>query len=179
MAPSCPSRLMLRRCSCRGGPAARPHGLATRALHLVGRFAGAVVRHPRGGPRRRRAAAAHGGRVLGLVGPLPTATLATTGARSGLRRRETPVVYFHDGDDVILVASSFGRDRHPGWYHNALHPDVQLNGLPFRAAEVTDESEYERLYGLATRVYGGYADYRVRTATAGRRIPVLRLTPTG
>ncbi|MEZ5097347.1 MAG: nitroreductase/quinone reductase family protein [Nocardioides sp.] len=157
----------------------RPHGLATRALHLVGRSAVGRWYGIHVAARADAALLRRTGVGSDWSARSPTATLATTGARSGLRR-ETPVVYFHDGDDVILVASSFGRDRHPGWYHNALaHPDVQLNGLPFRAAEVTDESEYERLYGLATRVYGGYADYRVRTATAGRRIPVLRLTPTG
>ena len=119
---------------------------------------------------------ASGGR-LRLVGPLPTATLTTTGARSG-RLREVPVVYFHDDSDVIVVASSFGRDRHPAWYHNLVaHPDCRLNDLTFTAAEVTDPDDYERLFGLAERVYAGYADYRARTDAIGRHIPVLRLTP--
>ncbi|MGD9959073.1 nitroreductase family deazaflavin-dependent oxidoreductase [Nocardioides sp.] len=117
-----------------------------------------------------------GGRIR-LVGPLPTAVLSTTGAKSGLPR-ENPVVYFHDGTDVVLIASSFGRDRHPAWFHNLLaHPEVRLNGHRFRAAEVTDASEYERLFALAVRLYPGYADYRDRTALVGRRIPVLRLVP--
>ncbi len=30
----------------------------------------------------------------------------------------------------------------------------------------------------AVRVYEGYADYKVRTDAIGRRIPILRLTPT-
>ena len=118
-----------------------------------------------------------GGR-LRLVGPLPTATLSSTGARSG-RPREVPLVYFHDGDDVVVVASSFGRDRHPAWYHNLVaHPGCTFGGLAFRADEVTDADDYERLFALAERVYGGYADYRARTEAIGRRIPVLRLTPT-
>ncbi len=117
-----------------------------------------------------------GGR-LRLVGPLPTAVLSTTGAKSG-QLRENPVVYFHDGTDVILIASSFGRDKHPGWFHNlTAHPDVQLNGLRFVAAEVIEEAEYERLFALVVRLYPGYADYRERTAAIGRTIPVLRLTP--
>ncbi len=118
---------------------------------------------------------ASGGR-LRLVGHLPTATLTTTGARSG-QPREVPVLYFHDGDDVIVVASSFGRDRHPAWYHNLVaHPDCRLNGLGFTADEVIDADDYERLFGLAESVYGGYADYRARTEAIGRRIPVLRLS---
>jgi len=117
-----------------------------------------------------------GGRVRS-VGSMPTALLGHTGARSG-EPRSNPVLYFHDGDDVVLIASSFGRDKHPAWYHNLVaHPDCTLNGLPFTAAEVDDPDEIERLYALAIRIYPGYADYRVRTAAIGRRIPVLRLTP--
>lgn len=118
-----------------------------------------------------------GGR-LRSVGPLPTALLTSTGAKSG-QTRETPVVYFHDRGDVVLIASSFGRDKHPAWYHNLrAHPaDARLNGDRYLAAEVTDPQEIERLFALAVRVYPGYADYRTRTAAIGRRIPVLRLTP--
>jgi deazaflavin-dependent oxidoreductase (nitroreductase family) len=117
-----------------------------------------------------------GGRMRS-VGSMPTALLASTGAKSN-EPRENPVLYFHDGNDVVLVASSFGRDKHPAWYHNLVaHPACSLNSVPFTAAEVTDPGETSRLYELAIRVYPGYADYRVRTAAIGRRIPVLRLTP--
>lgn len=120
----------------------------------------------------------HSGGRLRLGGPVPTAVLATRGARSG-RSRENPILYFHDRDDVVLIASSFGRDKHPGWYHNLrAHPtEARLNGDPYTAAEVTDPAEAERLFRLAVRVYPGYADYRERTNKIGRRIPVLRLTP--
>jgi deazaflavin-dependent oxidoreductase (nitroreductase family) len=154
----------------------RPHGLVTRALHAFGRtgpgrWYGIHVAAPIDARLMRRS----GGRIR-MVGTLPTAVLGTTGAKSRAPR-ENPVVYFHDGDDVILVASSFGRDKHPAWYHNLrAHPSVTLNGLPFSAAEVTEHDDYERLFALATRVYPGYADYRVRTDAIGRRIPVLRLT---
>jgi deazaflavin-dependent oxidoreductase (nitroreductase family) len=158
-------------------PAAADHGLLRRALHQAarskpGRWYGINVAAPVDAFLLRRT----GGRIR-LVGALPTALLTTTGARSGLPR-EAPVLYFHDGDDVILIASSFGRDRHPAWYHNIrTHPEVTLNGHRFLGEEVADAKEGERLYGLAVQLYPGYADYRVRTATVGRRIPVLRLTP--
>jgi len=117
-----------------------------------------------------------GGRVRS-VGSMPTALLGHTGAKSG-EPRENPVLYFHDGDDVVLIASSFGRDKHPAWYHNLVaHPACTLNGLAFMATEVSDPGEVERLFELAIRVYPGYGDYRVRTAAIGRRIPVLRLSP--
>ena len=155
----------------------RHHGPFTRALHAfgrstVGRWYGIHVAAPVDAFLLRRT----GGRVR-MVGNLPTAVLGTTGAKSG-QPRENPVLYFHDGDDVVLVASSFGRDKHPAWYHNAVaHPEVTLNSLPFRAVEVTDPAEYERLFALAVRMYAGYGDYRERTSAIGRRIPVLRLGP--
>jgi deazaflavin-dependent oxidoreductase (nitroreductase family) len=115
--------------------------------------------------------------TLGMV--LPSANLTTIGAKSGQPRTAT-VLYFNDGEVVILVASSFGRDRHPSWYHNLkAHPEATLERAGrsgrYMASDVEDESERERLFGLADRVYSGYADYRVRAAAAGRRIPIMRL----
>jgi deazaflavin-dependent oxidoreductase (nitroreductase family) len=114
---------------------------------------------------------------LGMV--LPNANLISTGAKSGQRRTAT-ILYFTDGDDVILVASSFGRDKHPSWYHNLkAHPQATLERAGrsgrYEATEVQDESERERLFALVDRVYPGYADYRVRAGAVGRRIPIMRL----
>ncbi len=119
----------------------------------------------------------HSGGRLRVVGPLPTALLTTRGARSG-ELRENAVLYFHDGDDVILIASSFGRNRNPGWYYNLMaHPhDARLNDEPYDAVEETG-AESDRLFALAVSLYPGYADYRRRTEAIGRTIPVLRLTP--
>ncbi len=154
-----------------------PHSAPVRAWHAIGRSSvGRWYGINVASRLDARVLRWTGGRIR-LVGPLPTALLATTGARSG-EPRENPVVYFHDGDDVILVASSFGRDRHPAWFHNlTAHPRARLNGCEFVAAEVTDESDYERLFGLAIRVYPGFSDYRERTRKVGRHIPVFRLTP--
>jgi deazaflavin-dependent oxidoreductase (nitroreductase family) len=119
-----------------------------------------------------------GGRVgMGLM--MPSVNVTTTGARSG-RPRTVTLLYFTDGDDVILVASSFGREKHPAWYHNLkAHPEATLTARGgsgrYRAEEVTEEAERARLFALADRVYAGYADYRAMTAAAGRSIPLLRL----
>lgn len=48
------------------------------------------------------------GRVNLAAGLLPVVLLTVRGARSGLERT-VPLVYFADRDDVILIASSFGR----------------------------------------------------------------------
>ncbi len=55
-----------------------------------------------------------GGRVN--MGPIVNAPLRTVGAKSG-KPRDVQLTYFHDGSDVILVASNFGGSRHPQWYH--------------------------------------------------------------
>jgi deazaflavin-dependent oxidoreductase (nitroreductase family) len=108
---------------------------------------------------------------------IPSATLTTTGAKSG-RVREVQVAYFHDGHDAILMASNHGGDKHPQWYHNLVaHPDCELGGEGFLAENVTDADEYARLFGLAEGYFGLFTDYRERTARAGRTIPVFRLSP--
>ncbi|HEU4701646.1 MAG TPA: nitroreductase/quinone reductase family protein [Conexibacter sp.] len=111
---------------------------------------------------------------MGLI--VPTALLETRGARSGKVRRNG-VIYFHDGEWVVIVASKLGAPQHPAWFYNAtVHPDVSLNGQPFRAELVEDEAERARIWALADRVFPPYAAYRDRAARSGRTIPLLRLT---
>jgi deazaflavin-dependent oxidoreductase (nitroreductase family) len=112
---------------------------------------------------------------LGLI--LPTALLETTGARSGLPRRNA-VIYFHDGDRAVIMASKLGLPEHPAWFHNVrAHPDVRLGGQAFRARVVDDEAERARLWALADRVFPTYATYRERAAESGRTIPLVVLEP--
>jgi len=113
---------------------------------------------------------------LGFGLGLPTALLETTGARTGLPRRNG-VIYFHDGDRVTIIASKLGLPEHPSWYYNAVaHPEVVLGGQRFRVEVVEDVAERERLWRLADRVFPAYRTYRARAARAGRTIPILRLT---
>ena len=108
---------------------------------------------------------------------LRTTLLETRGARTG-RSRRNAVVYFHDGDAVIVVASQAGRPDSPSWFYNArANPDVRLAGRPFRAEQVLDETERARLWELADRVLPAFARYRETAAEAGRTIPILRLVP--
>jgi len=121
---------------------------------------------------------ATGGR-LRLNIAVPMVVLTSTGARSK-QQRETPLAYFTDGDDVILIASNYGGDRHPAWYHNLLaHPECELRigrrGGSFVAREV-DGQDRGRLYKLAVdRLAKVFALHEERSGA--RRIPVLRLTP--
>ena len=117
-----------------------------------------------------------GGRIgMGLM--LPTALLQTRGARSGETRRNG-VIYFNDGDDVVIVASKLGAPEHPAWFHNVrANPAVSLGGVPFHAEAVEDQADRARLWALADRVFPPYATYRERAGRTGRTIPIVRLTP--
>jgi deazaflavin-dependent oxidoreductase (nitroreductase family) len=118
-----------------------------------------------------------GGRVSS-TGPLASALLETTGARSG-RPRRNATLYFHDGDRVIIVASKRGSPSHPAWYHNLrAHPEVRFGGSAFTAQVVEGEDERQRLWGLADRVFPPFADYRRWAGDAGRTIPIVELRPT-
>ena len=120
---------------------------------------------------------ATGGRYPWIFGGPVTAPLLTAGAKSG-QPRQHQIAYFHDGSDPVVVASNYGGPKHPQWYYNLTsHPECELGGEEFIAAEVTDPDEYARLYELAVQVYAGWADYRLATDSIGRRIPVFRLTP--
>ena len=118
-----------------------------------------------------------GGGYPQILGGPATAPLASIGAKSG-QRRVRQLTYFHDGPDAILLASNSAKPKNPGWYYNLkVHPECQLGDDEFVATEVTDPAEYVRLYALAEQVYGGYEDYRVKAAHAGRQIPIVRLKP--
>jgi deazaflavin-dependent oxidoreductase (nitroreductase family) len=115
------------------------------------------------------------GRIgTGLI--IPTVLLETVGARSGQPRRNG-VIYFHDGDRVVLAASNAGRPTHPSWFFNArANPDVKLNGRPFRAEVVENDVELARLWRLGDNVFPPFAAYRERAARSNRVIPLLQLT---
>ena len=55
------------------------------------------------------------GRVASTL-MFPTAVLETMGAKSGASRRNA-IIYFHDGDRVIIAASNAGSPRDPAWFH--------------------------------------------------------------
>jgi deazaflavin-dependent oxidoreductase (nitroreductase family) len=108
----------------------------------------------------------------------PTILLTHTGARSG-KRRTTPLVYFTQGDHVVLIASKGGAPSHPAWYHNLkANPEVEASTdgrpEPYLAREA-EGAERERLWDLATTLYSGYAGYQERADR--RRIPVVVLEP--
>jgi len=119
------------------------------------------------------------GRVDHTFGQIPIVLLTVRGARSG-RERTVALLYFTDGGDVILIASSYGRAKFPAWYYNLkANPEVTLEARGRSGAYTAREAEGEdrdRLFELAKLVYSGYNEYERRTSGI-RRIPVMRLSP--
>ena len=116
--------------------------------------------------------------VAGLLTGLPIGLLETRGARSG-RWRAVPVLVINDGRRLALIASSYGRRRHPAWYYNLqAHPEAYLTlaGRRLRClVRGAREAERAELWALAEALYPGFRAYARRAAP--RRIPVLVLTP--
>lgn len=120
-----------------------------------------------------------GGRVASPL-VFPTGLLETHGARTNAPRRNA-VIYFNDVDRdaerVIVAASHAGRPRNPSWYYNLLaHPEVMFGGVAMKAS-VVDDSEHDRLWQLADNVLPAFPRYRRTAASAGRKIPLIELTP--
>jgi deazaflavin-dependent oxidoreductase (nitroreductase family) len=118
-----------------------------------------------------------GHRMIGV----PTLLLRTTGRRSGATRTNG-LVYAHDGDDYLVVASKGGADEHPAWLHNLrANPDVEIQvGRERRkgTARIVEPSDpgYERLWGIVNE--NNRDRYRTYQAKTARPIPVIAITPT-
>lgn len=119
--------------------------------------------------------------LTSYIAGLPMVVLTTTGAKSG-QPRTTPLLAIRDPQDprrFALIASNWGQDHHPGWYHNLkANPRLvcTLDGVtaPYRAQEASGE-EYQRFWQIASQTYFGYPLYKQRVGA--RRIPIMLLEP--
>ena len=113
-----------------------------------------------------------------LVSGLPVVMLTTIGARSG-RPRSVPVLGLPTADGLVVIASNYGQDHHPAWYHNLrANPDgeVHVDGVTrrFHAREATGD-ERARIWQAGLEVYPGFSQYERRAGD--RRIAVFVLDP--
>lgn len=96
---------------------------------------------------------------------LPVVMITTTGARSG-KPRTVPVLGLPTPDGLAVIASNYGQEHNPGWYHN-LRADptgqVTVRGKtrPFRAT-VAEGEQRERIWQEGLRVYPGWSQYERR-----------------
>ena len=145
-----------------GGPEHRPTGLGRLIARIPTTRLGAAIHRALFAPIDATLMRVTGGRVSSVFGIVPLVVLRTTGARSGAQR-DAPVGYFTDDDDVILIATNYGRTKHTSWYHNLLkHPGCQLlaDGVEGRGgrfiAYLTEGADRDRLFALAQRYSPNY-----------------------
>jgi len=104
--------------------------------------------------------------------------LTTLGAKTK-QPRTMPLVGLFDGQNLVLIASSFGREHNPGWYYNLkANPECEVlfkgKSTMYIAHEI-DGQEREKYFRIAISQYAGFQSYRERAAH--RKIPVMVLEP--
>jgi len=118
------------------------------------------------------------GRLGSRMGRQSVLLLHHIGRKSG-KSRMTTLTYFRHGDNYLLVASNWGKEYHPDWFHNLMQQPrttIQVGAvtIPVEARQAQGE-EYTRLWELVTRQNDQYIKYQ---AGLKRQIPIVILTPT-
>ena len=115
------------------------------------------------------------GKVSGPFEGAPMLLLHTTGKRSGAER-VNPLVYWPEGDSMVIFASKGGAPTNPDWYHNLMgQPDttveVGTDTVAVHARE-TEGDERRDLFDRITAVMQNFAEYQAKTT---RVIPIIML----
>lgn len=108
---------------------------------------------------------------------LPVCFLTVRGRRTG-RPRTVPLLYVPDGARLVVVATNWGRARHPAW---ALNLEAAGEAAATVAGETSSvsarrasEEEVARYWPRAVALWPGYEAYRRRV---GREIRLFVLEP--
>jgi deazaflavin-dependent oxidoreductase (nitroreductase family) len=114
-----------------------------------------------------------------FIGGFPICIVETKGRKTG-KTRDIALIHLPIGDDVLLVASQGGMERHPVWYHNVMaEPNVRVTvggtTTPMRA-RLVDPEEKASLWPHLLSLYPDFDQYQART---DRDIPVFRCTALG
>ena len=121
---------------------------------------------------------ATGGRVGGRIWGLSILLLTTTGRKTG-KVRTTPLCFYPDGENLVVVASNGGLEWFPSWWLNLLdEPQAAVRvGRTTKSviARAADPEERARLWAEITAIAPGYLEYEKR---APREIPLAILRPT-
>ena len=104
--------------------------------------------------------------------------LHAIGRKSG-EPRPHALLYFRDGENLVVCASNNGSPKPPAWYLNLqAHPRVWIQHGRIKreviAETVTDTGERERLWQKLLTVRSGFAEYQKSTT---RIFPIVVLKP--
>lgn len=120
------------------------------------------------------------GRIGAWIGPphlgQPALLLSVTGRKSKLNRT-TPLVYFEDGGNYVIVGSDGAARRDPQWWKNLEEnprATVRIGRDKFFArASLATGAERERLWQIGIGINPMWAKYQSQTQ---RILPVVVLT---
>ena len=121
------------------------------------------------------------GRIGKWIGPATvgksTLLLSVTGRKSGLIRT-TPLVYFEDGSNYVVVGSDGAARRDPQWWKNLQENPratvrVGRNKFSVKASLATGD-ERARLWQIGISMLPAWAEYQTQTE---RLLPLVVLTP--
>lgn len=118
-----------------------------------------------------------GGRLGSKMGKQSVLLLHTVGRKSG-KSYTTPLAYFRDGEDYLVVASNWGKNKNPDWFQNLMRQprttiQVKDQTLPVEAHQA-EGKDYEKLWELVGSQNQQYLRYQEQTP---RQIPIVILTP--
>ena len=120
--------------------------------------------------------ATNGRFTLTGIPTLPMLTLTTIGRKTGTPRY-IQLAYCRDGDDLLVVASAMGQERHPAWRYNLeahTEGEAQMRGERFMVrATVLSDADKARVWPLVAQTIPQMKVYEQRTQ---RNIRVFRLT---
>lgn len=110
--------------------------------------------------------------------------LHTRGAKTGAERIN-PAMSLRDGDGWLVVASAQGAPRDPAWAVNLranqdieieVSGDGEIQRLAVRATELAGD-HYDAAFARFTARAPAFSAYQDRAGQAGRKMPVIRLSP--
>lgn len=119
---------------------------------------------------------ANGGKVGGMFEGAPMVLINAMGRKSG-KIQTVPLVAFHNGDDVYIIASKGGSPSHPTWYHNLkADPEITIEiGTEVRPVTAVELDSAERgvIWPRIVALMPQFGEYE--KSTEGRVIPLFRL----
>jgi deazaflavin-dependent oxidoreductase (nitroreductase family) len=117
------------------------------------------------------------GRLGSKMGRQSVLLLHTLGRKSG-KPFTTPLSFYRDGGNYLIVASNWGKEVHPDWFLNLeRHPrtTIQVKNTTLQVeAHLAEGDEYQRLWEAVTRQNTSYLAYQKKLT---RRIPIIILIP--
>lgn len=112
-----------------------------------------------------------------LLAGIPVIMLTTTGARTGAPRT-MPLLGVPIDGTIAVIGSNFGGASTPGWVYNLEADPSAIVEYRDRAVPVTARratfDETERVFHLASTVYGAYPAYRARAEHREIRVFLLQ-----